>query len=291
MSQGRGGLNMGKLKSLVILSGVALLWTGILGCSKNLFEELADKRDPNAALFEAKQALNHRNYTQALLLFDGMSPEVLARRDVNFLRASAYAGRCGLEILKVAFELQDLSGGQFLKLMMQLFGGSQAAQVDDCIQAQTLLVGASATSTGRSTDENLLLSFVSLTKLGATLSAFADQDQDGEPDPAWDHCQEADFPEAYVREVGVSLALFLESFALAGADIAGGTLDDLDEACSMHPLLANACSKTDPSAYAPAEVSALRSLVAAENLASIPSTVVGIGIGACSDLQTDCICL
>ena len=166
-----------------------------------------------------------------------------------------------------------------------------ASQVDDCIESQRLLVSASASASSRTVDENLLLSFVSLTKLGAILSAFADQDEDGEPDAGWNHCQEADFPEAYVREIGVGLAFFLESFAAAGTDIAGGTLGDLEEACSQHPLLTDACSKTDPASYSADEVKVLRSLVAAENLASLPTTVVGIGIGACSDLQTDCICL
>jgi hypothetical protein len=261
-----------------------------LGCTKNLFDELADKSDPDATVFEARRALNKRQYTEAIALMSDLPAEYLAREDVNFLLASAYAGRCGLEILDLAFELQDLDGGQFMKLLMQLFKESTPDRADDCIQAEALLV-ASGTASERSKDENLLLSFVSLTKLGAILNAFADQDDDGQPDAGWNHCQEADFPEDYVREVGTALALFLESFGSVGADIAGGTMDGLEEACSQHPFLETACSKTDRTTYTADEIKALRMIVAAENFATVPTTVVGIGIGACSDLQTDCICL
>lgn len=262
----------------------------LLSCTNNVFEETADRKDPRALIFDARRALNKRDYTQALEVLESLPADQLLLRDVNFLRASAYAGRCGLEILTVAFELQDLAGGQLLKLLMQIFPGSTPARAQDCVSAQDLLVQIGGAS-HRNFDENLLLSFISLTKLGAITSAFADQDGDGEPDPGWDHCQEGDFPEEAVRQVGSGLALFLESFSAAGAEIAGSTLEDLEEACAQYPILEEVCSKTDPSSYSPQEIDALRALVAAENFVTVPTPVVGIGIGACSDLQTDCLCL
>ncbi len=234
-----------------------LLITALLGCTQNLFEEMVDQDSPEAVFFQAKREINKRNYSAAIILLQSLDPLYMSERSRIPIYASAYAGRCGLEFISLLEELQATTSSAIFAMLMGSFPGALAANVQDCIEASDLLQGI-GDEIERNGDENLLLAFTSLAKIGTILSSLADTDDDGVADATFDQCDNTDLPDDMVREVGAGLAVTLLSLSGVGAGYIDGAVDSFTDLCSQDPSLASFCSVTDPASFSPAEVQAFR---------------------------------
>ncbi len=228
-----------------------------LGCSKNLFDEIADKDTPEAIFFQAKQEINNRNYSQAILLLESLDPLFMSERSRVPILASAYAGRCGLEFLSLLTNLQNISSSTVMGTLMGAFPLALASQVDDCIEAENILSSLGDAS-ARLGDENLLMAFNSFSKIGTILSSLADTDGDGVVDAGFDQCDNTDLPEAMVRQIGTGIANTLLSLASIGTNYVDDAVNDVTALCALDPNLNVFCTATDPTSFTAIEVQFLR---------------------------------
>ena len=244
------------------LFGLFILIFIFSGCSENLFDEIADKDTPEAVFFQAKQEIKARNYAAAISLLQSLDPLFLSDRERVPVHASAYSGRCGLEFLTLLTNLQNAGSATVLAQLMTGFPGATNLSVLDCIQAETI-IEVIGDENQRNADENLLMAFNGLAKVGTILSSLADSDDDGTADAGFDQCDVTDFPEAMVRELGASVAVTLLSISAIGSSSidTGDTLTDITDICSQDPNLAVFCTSTDPSSFSANEVQAMRYIV------------------------------
>jgi hypothetical protein len=227
-------------------------------CSKNIFDEIANKDSQEAIYFQAKSEINKRNYSDAIDLFARLDADYLDNHERKAVYASAYSGRCGLEFLTLLSNLQNSSGSTVIALLMGAFPNSTLLEnAADCNQSQSILATI-GDQTVRNGNENLLMAFTSFSEIGTTLSAIADLDADGVADATFDQCDITDFPEQQVREIGSSIALALISLAAIGTSYVDGATADVTALCNLDPNLSRFCTNTDPSAFTANEVQALR---------------------------------
>lgn len=247
---------------------------------RNVLQDTAKATTDDAIFYEAKLSLNDRDYTTALALIDSLSPTFLAQRDVSLVRASAYSGRCGMEFVSFVNSLSELGSNNLFLFLMQTYTGATATHVADCIAAEGILNGF-GDYTQRIADENVLMGFSSLTKVGSIIAQRADLDLDDATDASFDHCDNTMFPEVDVRQVGSGIANAILSITAVASSISSGTLAQIAAFCAADASLNAICTNTDPTAYTALEVRALRQLVGSADL----------GIGACTNFaDLACVC-
>lgn len=257
-----------------------LLTLFVCSSCKNVLEEVAKKDTKQAVYYEAKLALNNRDYTGAINLLQSLGPDFLAQRDVSLVYASAYSGRCGLEFVNLVDSISNIGSSNLFLFLMQSFLGGTDQKITDCLASEAIMQSI-GDQTVRVADENLLLGFSSLTKVGTVLSRYADQDADGTADAAFNHCSTTDFPDSAVREVGTGIANAIMSISAVATNISADALADIQSYCALDPSLNNLCTNTDPNAYSANEVRVLRQLLGSSDM----------GIGACTNfMDMACFC-
>lgn len=257
--------------------------------NSNLLSEFAKKDTDEALLRSAKIHIDKSEWGEAIAAFDQMSATYTAKREVKIVQASAYAGRCGLNLLSLAEALSGSLTSLLFKFLMQQYPGATTANRDDCVTAETIVKSIDTDPANRTTDENLLMVFLSFAKIGVTLAAHADSvTVDGEPDAGWNSCTDdaSNFPDASVREVGTGLAIALTSLTAVSASstIGSGQLTSFTDLCNnletLDPNL-NFCAITDSSNFTAQHLQAIRSLVGANEF---------VGIGSCNNTLVNCLC-
>src|SRR3712207_1960284 len=86
---------------------------GNAGCP-NAMSEFANKTSDEALLYKAKQQIQTREYTTALQSIALMTSAGQATRDGKVTKATALAGRCGLDLLGLAEEISTSLGSKTL---------------------------------------------------------------------------------------------------------------------------------------------------------------------------------
>lgn len=250
------------MKWILFLSTIGMISAG---CTANIFDEIADKDSPDAIFFQAKQEINRRDYGAAIALLESLDPSYLSLRTRRPIYASAYAGRCGLEFLSLLTNLQNMSSTTIMGTLMTAFPLAALSQVDDCVRAEEILneIGEAASRLG---DENLLMAFTAFAKIGTILSALADTDGDGGVDASFNQCDNTDFPESYVREIGSGLSQAILSLSAIGTDYVDDALGDVTAICDTDPNLNAFCTTTDPSSFTANEVQFLRYAIGSSDL-------------------------
>lgn len=259
---------------------VLLFLTLICASCRNVLEETEKTDSEKAIYYEAKLALNNRDYTTAISLLQSLSSTFRAQREVSLIYASAHSGRCGMEFVSLVDSLTNFNGDNIFLFLMQSFIGGTDAKISDCLASEGIL-NQVGDFTQRMADENILMGFSSLTKVGTVLSRYADLDNDGVTDAAFDHCSTSDLPDAAVREVGTGMANAIMSITAVASNISAGALDDITAYCNLNTELNVFCANTDPAVYSPLQVAALRQLLGSTDM----------GVGACpgfADLA--CVC-
>ena len=246
---------------------------------KNVLQSTANKGTPEAILYQAKLELNEKDYATAIRLLETLETSFLSRRDVALIYASAYSGRCGLEFIPFVEALSSIGSNSLFPFLMETFVEGTDENIEDCQFSESILMNL-GDHTQRLSDENILMGFSSLTKVGTILSRYFDLDGDGIADAGADHCDDTDFPEAFVREIGTGMANAILSINAVASDISSDALADITSYCNMDVNLNVFCTNTDPTSYTALEVRALRQLVGSSDL----------GVGTCGNF-TDLACV
>ncbi len=262
------------MKKIIFL----LLSTVIFSSCKNILESTGRKNTEEAVFYRAKMSLNERDYTMAIRLLESLGAPFLAQREVALVFASAYSGRCGLEFVNLVESLTNLGSDNLFPFLMDAFPGGTDSRITDCIASEEILNDL-GDYTVRLSDENVLMGFSSLTKVGTILSRYVDTDSDGVADPGFDHCDLTMFPDSAVREIGTGMANAILSISAVATDISSDTLTDITEYCQLDSNLNVFCTNTESSAYSALEVRVLRQLLGSTDL----------GVGNCGNF-TDLAC-
>lgn len=234
----------------------------VTSCSDNILKEFGNKDTDEALFYSATQNVDSGDYTAALADIARMSTTYAATRDVLYLQASAYAGRCGYNQMTALDNLSGISGN-LMFYMMQQYGGATASQVTDCIAAEDALqsIGVAADRTNK---ENMFMAMLSLAKMGTILAFNADTNDDNVLDGGFDACAGGSISDLHAQHVGISFAEFILSFTAVGSAIGGGSLTVLNQACTDLGTLGaqyNICDDLNPSDYDADETLATRTII------------------------------
>ena len=262
------------------------LWAGLLGllvttgCA-NVLTEMSDKDSDRAKLFDAQSAIDQGQWSTAITKISQMSTTYQAQRDIQVLKASAFAGRCGLNIFQMMENVRNNSASNLFAIMMNAMAGATAGDIADCISAESILKSIT-TLPSTEKKENLLMALTALAKIGSILALRGDANGDGVLD--WNRsgtsfpCNPGTgttvLPVSDVNEIGTGFILFITSMAAFGTT-GTGTLDSLTSYCSSLPPSAPAglCTMTETSAFNGASRNFIRRLV---------EQTTGVGLGTCT---------
>lgn len=200
----------------------------------NLYEEMASKDSEEAILYAARMALSSGDWDEAISQFARLSTSTLAETDVVVDRASAYAGRCGLDFLNLADLIDNIGTTPLLKLLMDNFPTTVSTNLADCKLAEDLLKTVADTNGVVSTERGrFLMAFSSLAKIGVILNYRADADDDQNVDAGWDPCDgngATDLPQNDVSEIGTAIVLFYKN--LQGFSYGADLTQQIDDICT-----------------------------------------------------------
>jgi len=248
----------------------------------NLFSDLSVKDSDNAKLFQAKLELDRSQWTEAITTIGTLSPTLQATADVQTLLASAYAGRCGIDMLNLINGVSQSTGGLLFETLLETMTNATLANIDDCILAETTLnaIGAPA---ARTVDQNLLMTFVELGKMGAILNFRADLSGDNKYDRVnditWNACNNADLPQhdavgdaASADQFVYSVSVMYQSLLASGSTIAQADLANITTICTAGAF----CNVASPAAVTGPQRTAIRGMISEDQSVGL-GTVWGHG--------------
>lgn len=224
------------------------------GCGGNLFQ-LTAKKDTSEAIYQdARTALNSLDYDTAI----SKITELQTKDSTFYLRcekvdgikicpredlAGAYASKCGLNFVSFVSSLTSSSGSPFL-FFMQKFK-SIAVSPSNCYEAQKVIETFAASSSGRTSEQNLFMAILGMAKMGTYLREVADVDQDGSTDATFDSCSSSKISDNSLRHVISGMGLVIDNLAAVSAVLSGNSsaLTDLD---TIKTACGSACAITDP---------------------------------------------
>ena len=226
-------------KTFKVLSLIFILATQPQCSNNNLFSVLQRDTD-ESRLYAAKMKMNDQDWQGAVDEFADMSADFLDKRTTKLEFAKAYAGLCGLDLFQL---ISDLAGADSLFLILETaMRGSTAANATACINAEAKIQEISLDAAQRNSEENLVMAFIELAKIGAIISSRANPDGDAVIN--WgnnDSCTVGNGTTNFVtsneaKHVATGLANFIASLTSAGSSIAGSTLTDLTAVCDSIEL-------------------------------------------------------
>lgn len=276
---------MKKQAGLSLLKSIFLfgLILSNLSCSMNMLSASAKIDTDEARLFQAKMLMNKSKWDDAITQITGMTTAGQAQRDVKATLASAYAGKCGLNLITFADQLSSSSSNLFA-LFLNTMKSATATEVTACEAAVTLLTSISSSAAARTADENILLAFTSFAKIGAILAVYADTNNDGSADGGFDSCSTAQLPDASLRSIGTGVTIAVASLTASGGNIGSALSTAVNSACSslagVDPTW-DFCAVTDPTAFSAVQVKAIGGMVTSTD---------NPGLGTCNNTLANCVC-
>ncbi len=200
-------------------------------------------------MVEARKKLDTYDWTGAIEEIGAMSSRYRTRRDVKYLLASAYVGRCGLIFFDVAERIQNPGTSNLFEILVDLFPGATAAQVTDCQTAELTMTTIATDATGRTDDENILAAFIGLAKAAVYVSRNLDLNANGDGvDDAVDPCGAISDGDA--AEIAVGLVTAINSLQQVGGTIGSTLTANVTAMCDAIELIDptyNICNVTDTS--------------------------------------------
>ena len=262
----------------VLKVGLLLFVTGtLLSCGGNIFQAMSSKTSHDAVIEEVRNLTNEQRFAEAKALIEA-NPTMVTTRDDKFLFATAYAGSCGLTFAGIFTSLASASGSP-MEFAKDAFTTSDV-NPDDCYEAQLWIEGIGAAGV-RSSNENIAMFLIGLSKVGTYLRNRADADKDGALDAGYDSCSNAKLPKADVKQVITGFGLMLENIAALGTNIAGGFSADITSVGAACAALGLACNVTDPTAISDADADEFRDAIKSDS-------TTDLGIESCSIDPTCC---
>jgi hypothetical protein len=245
-----------------------------LSCT-NVFTPMADTGTDPALLYEAKLLIDQHDFTGAISSITSMTSTGQASTAARDVLASAYAGRCGLDAITLAQNLGTSSNNSLFAVLFSGFLGSTAQSVSDCRTARGIL----AAMTSPSIDEDILLTLVAFSTIGATLNHDFDTNHDNVIDSPINQCAASPLSDSDAVDVFVNIAYAITALTNAGSTIAGSSLGAINTLCAALPD-PTVCNRTDPASYTANDILVLRGVITANqyiglaNCNTAPYTVV-----------------
>jgi hypothetical protein len=237
------------MRNLILI----LMCSSLLGCDSNLFSEMADTETDEAILFDANRLMGEGDWTGAIDLINTLSADSLAVPEVKAVLASAYAGRCGLNLIELALQIEDYASSSLFKIV--LADQKDDPDYTDCQTAENLLkdIGGPA---ARTENENLLMALTSLEKIGAILAGVADVDNEGNPDAGFNACPIAPLTDALIDEMLVGFTHFATSM-MQVTQVGGSLRAAMTTLCGTRPSI---CANYDATTIIQADRDYLRTV-------------------------------
>jgi hypothetical protein len=248
----------------------AFMLTALAGC-KNAYDEFAQKTTDPALMFEAQQLMDAGDFTGAIAAINKMSTDGKANDDAKTLLGSAYAGRCGLDLISLADKISKMSTATLFETLLAAYKGAVAAQVADCKLAESTLLSLSTPGA----DQKVLLAFVEFAKIGTILAAYGDSDGNGTVGPGFDPCTHGGSPPLSDANAGhVGTGITIAAASLAGTSIGSSTMDTIASLCTTidsllavsSPGYSGFCNKKDSTAWTANELLGIRSVINANEI-------------------------
>ncbi len=262
----------------------AIVAATVSACNKNAFTESAKKDTDAALLFEARKQMNTLSWSDAITLINKMSAGGLAARSTKAALASAYAGRCGLNLIRMADKISTAGTTPIFAVLLSTLKGATVSSIADCQLAETTLNSISASAASRSADENVMMAFIGFAKIGAVLALYGDTNADGTVDPTFDSCSVAQLPDAMLREVGTGLTIAVASLSASGGSVGAALAASVNAACvqaaAIDPTF-DFCAVQIASAFSVNQVKVLGGLVKSTD---------SPGLGTCAGSLATCVC-
>lgn len=265
---------LGPIFCLVFLSP----W--ILGNAEcNAFLGTADKSSKAALMYIAKSQIDNADYTGALTTLATMTTTDQASHDGRVLKATAYAGRCGLNLVNLANDVSTNIGSK--KVMQILLTTMKAAtSYTDCTSAETQMLAIAAAD--MTADDYVFLAFLEFAKIGAALESVADtSDHDGTVDGGFNSCTMA---AAVTGDIGVALNVAMNSLTSSGVAILSSSITTTwNSICNATAPFTYPCNNTDPNAFTnPKQLNIIRTLIKANEIGLNTCGGSSYSNGACS---------
>ena len=263
-----------------------------LSCSVNILENFADKNTNEALYYDALDLLNDGNYVGAIEKIALMTGEYTGNREVITLKASAYAGLCGLNFLTLVEAIKGMGSTRLMPFLLSTFKSGSTSKIDNCVVAEDLIESIGSTAE-RTSDENMFLVLISFAKIGNVLSLYADSGQDGVVETNYDPCASGssrvagDLFDTDVRQLGTGITLAINNISAVDStvDLADGSLSSINSACASLATLNpsyNFCSITNPADFTSSHLKGIRSILK-------ESSTVGLGANCTGDISA-CNC-
>lgn len=246
------------MKRNILYLTILALFTN--SCGPNALSGLGSKTSDEYYLEEATKANNAQNYDYALdVLVNKLSASAQAKASTKELLASAYAGKCGFNFLEYVEALADSSGTAF-NMVMQPFVGVEIAP-EYCLTAlQT--IDSIGTPGQRTVNQNTFSAITGLVLMGASLRAYADEDDDGAMDAVDKICDSNAVPDSEMNSIIVGYGYFVTNIAYISNSLLGNSSDTLNDSVTMCNSLPSAdCDVTDPNNVSAATRTAIRNLL------------------------------
>lgn len=220
----------------------------------NILEDTANKNSDAAILYQARMYLSHGDWSNAITEFNSLTAATLAQTDVKIDLASAYSGRCGLDFITISLNLQNFNpvSSQFFAMVLPSVVTTTNTSVD-CVTSETILKTIATNGVVNDPVGQFLMAFNSLAKISAILNYYADVDDNGTVDAAWDACGAgglADLPNADLNEIVTGFFLFIHN--IAGLAVGGALGTNMITQCEAALGVGN-CATFDTASVSNAE--------------------------------------
>ena len=245
---------------------IALLVVSFLSCTScttNIMQSFGDETSNEAIFTAASKDLNTGSYDAALTKIADLTPEYAAQDKVVLLKASAYAGKCGLNFVDLIKGFENIGTKNFMILLMNLFRAGTTAKAGFCLQAEDLVETLGNTPATRTQDENLFLALISFARLGTWLSYYADANNDLAVDNV-DFCTAGTtVPDADIRKMGSAINIGLHSLIASGVSLGGTSFDTtiLAACAALGPQDFCSTYEPNPAAFTPQQISGIRIMI------------------------------
>jgi hypothetical protein len=254
------------------------------GCGWNVLEESADKNSDAALLFEARKQMNDAKWADAITLIQKMSQEGQTKRETRATLASAYAGRCGLNLIHMADSIAQANGINFFPVLLRALRGATSDSIVDCENAEAQILSIASDPEARLADENVMMAFIGFAKVGAILAANADPSGTGTADPIFDSCDRGQLSEHDLRQLGTGLTISISSLSASGSSIAAGLADAVTDVCAaaagINPDF-DFCEITDPADFSAEHLQALGTIVKMSDNPGLGTCTGGLMVCGC----------
>ena len=263
---------MGKQKSFLSIAqpvlAMVLLLPWLLGASgcPNLLANTADKTTDAAVFYDAQISIDAGDYSGALAKLAAGSSSAQTSHQGRIMMATAYAGRCGLDVVDLAQKFSVMGSSTLFNTFLGAYHTVTASSTApaDCYSAEQQVLAVNSNEMTK--DDWVFLAFVEFAKVGTTLAKIADTDDDGVVDPSFVSCSMAD---ADAGQVGTGLTIALNAINNSGVALLSAVTTSLTSLCTTAASTsgdAQICAHTDASSFTANDLKVFKSMIEASEI-------------------------